>query len=321
MLSIFVRKKRAGANSIETVFEAIDGRLLQHRSVCLPYEGVSIRAILGNIHFARCNRGKVNHITGDAHYIALSTGRNTLLTIHDTQSALKGNWLKCLIIKLLWFIIPVMIVKKVSVISETTRSDLLRIVPFARNKITIIHNPYKSELLGEAKEMINGKPCILHFGTKENKNLKRVLAALQGIDCSLIVVGKMTEEQVHLAEGLDYVNYYDLPFAEIVNLYRKCDIVSFPSTFEGFGMPVIEANVAQRPILAGDIPVLRDIAHDSALFVNPNDIRQIRQGFIRLICEPQLRSELVAKGVENAKRFSPSVIAGQYNQLYDRLMR
>lgn len=320
MLSIFYRKKRVGANSIETVFDAIGGKLLQHHIVCLPHDGTSLKAILGNICYARRNRSKVNHITGDAHYIALATGPHTLLTIHDVRSALTGNWLKCAIIKLLWFIIPVIIVKKVSVISEATRNDLLKIVPFARNKTSVIPNPYKAELVGVTKDRISKKPCILHFGTKENKNLERVLEALHGIDCLLVIVGKMTEKQINLAEGIDYENYYDLPFSEIVKLYRKCDIVSFPSFFEGFGMPVIEANVARRPILTGDIPVLRDVARDSALFVNPYDVSKIKEGFEQLLNDSKLRTELVEKGVKNAKRFAPNKIAEQYNQLYRQLM-
>ena len=323
MLSIFYRKKRVNANSIETVFGAIDAQLTPHHNMYLPFEGTSPRAIWGNVCFVRHHRSSINHITGDAHYIALGTGKNTLLTIHDVQSALKGSWLKRTLIKVFWFIIPALIVKKISVISEATRCDLLKIVPFAKKKIEVIHNPYKQELLGEEKIQINGQPCVLHFGTKENKNLERVLEALQGMDCLLIIVGKMTDHQMALVQQYNICiqNYYDLPFSEIVNLYRKCDIVSFPSTFEGFGMPIIEANVAKRPILVGDIPVLRDIARDSALFVDPYDVRQIRQGFEDLINNADLRRKLVAKGVENSKRFAPHIIAEQYNRLYNELLQ
>ena len=91
---IFIRKKRPEANSIEEIFYSLikylghDVKLLE-----LPYAGAGISAIVKNIYFARKHRGDINHITGEVHYIALGTGCRTLITIHDIQSIIKGDWI------------------------------------------------------------------------------------------------------------------------------------------------------------------------------------------------------------------------------------
>lgn len=324
MVFVFFRRKREGVNSIETVFSALGRYLLEHRSMNLPCEGASPVAILKNLWYAWRHRGTENHITGDAHYIALALGRNTILTVHDVQSALRiSNPLKRLYIKLLWFYLPALIVKKITVISDFTRKELEHVIPFAKNKITVIHNPFSPSIQYSAQGNINELPMILHLGTKENKNLERVAQAVSGLRCKLVVLGKMTEKQRLLMDEykICYEDYYDLPYSEVAELYRECDVVSFPSLYEGFGMPILEANAAGRPVLAGDISVLHEVAGEAAYFVNPTDVAAIRNGITELLNNHDLRANLVAKGRENVKRFSPETIADKYNQLYESLLK
>lgn len=324
MISIFFRCKREATNSIETVFGSIDGLLKIHNVVSLPYSGASFAKIIKNIVYAWRHRGMVNHITGDAHYIALALGRNTILTVHDVQSALRiSNPLKRLYIKLLWFYLPALIVKKITVISDFTRKELEHVIPFAKNKITVIHNPFSPSIQYSARDTTSGLPIILHLGTKENKNLERVAQAASGLRCKLVVLGKMTEKQRLLMEEykICYEDYYDLPYSKVAKLYKECDIVSFPSLYEGFGMPILEANAAGRPVLAGDIAVLHEVAGEAAYFVNPTDVAAIRNGITELLNNRDLRANLVAKGRENVKRFSPETIADKYNQLYESLLK
>lgn len=322
MLTVFLRKKREGVNSIESVFEALDSLLCKHAKLQLPFSGASPKSLIRNIYFAYNHRGEINHITGDAHYIALGTGPNTLLTIHDIGSALSGNWIKRLYIRLFWFVLPALIVRKIVVISESTKKELLKIVPWANNKISVIHDPVNAAYLKSTPKEIASTPRILHIGTKTNKNLERTIEALSEIECKLIIIGKLSEEQLSLLKThhLKYENYYDIPLQDLVKKYHNCDIVSFPSYYEGFGMPLIEAQASARPVLAGNIEVLRDVAgKEGALYVDPYDISSIREGFKVLISDKELREKLVSNGKENIKRFLPETIAKQYNQLYKEL--
>lgn len=318
MISLFFRAKREGVNSIEMVFGNLDSHLLYHKNTCVPLIGGGVKAIFHNIRYALKHRTAINHITGDVHYIAIGTGRNTVLTIHDVQSVQYGSAIKKLFLKILWFWIPALIVKRITVISEFTKKELSAIVPFAKDKIVVVHNAFCPSF-GYVEKTFNTEcPTILHMGTNTNKNLERTIEALKDVKCHMNVIGMLTEGQKILLKksGISYENHYDVPYSEIVRFYQDCDIVSFPSTYEGFGVPILEANAAGRPIIAGDIEVLHEVAGDAACFVDPYRIESIRDGFINIIENSLYRSELRAKGFENIQRFAPDVIAEKYNNIY-----
>jgi len=321
MVTLIFRAKREGMNSMETVFENLDPLLPPHRNIVVPSSGGSIKSIIKNILFTLKNKSQINHITGEVHYVAIGTGRNTILTIHDIQSVQYGFPVKKFLLKVLWLWIPLMICRKVTVISEFTKKELLQIAPFAGKKVVVIHNAF-SPRVTHIKRTFNAKcPTILHMGTNPNKNLERTIDAIKGIPCHLNVIGKLTESQkkILLTSGLSFENHYDVPYSSIIEYYENCDIVSFPSTYEGFGVPILEANAAGRPIIVGDIDVLHEVAGDAACFVNPLSVESIRSGFINIIDDTYYREALCIKGFENIKRFSPELIANQYSLLYESL--
>lgn len=321
MISLFFRKKREGVNSIETVFSSIEPYLLPHKIISLPYEGASLLVLVRNILFAHKQKSKINHISGDCHYIALGLGRNTLLTIHDVHSATNcTNPFKRIYILLFWFWLPALIVRRISVISEFTKKELSELIPFAKRKIFVIHNAFNTKIKFTSLNA-NEIPVVLHMGTKSNKNLERVIDALKDIDCKLTIVGKLNDSQIALLKraAINFENHYDVSYEEIAEFYHKCDVVSFPSTYEGFGVPILEANAAGRPIIAGDIPVLHEVAGDAACFVNPFDVNSIRDGFLKILSNNEFRETLIKAGLENINRFSPETITEKYNDIYRTL--
>ena len=322
---IFIRKKRPEANSIEEIFYSLikylghDVKLLE-----LPYAGAGISAIVKNIYFARKHRGDINHITGEVHYIALGTGCRTLITIHDIQSIIKGDWISRTIKKWLWFNLPLLIARKISVISTFTKNELIKLCPFAEKKISVINNPINdSQIISPTvfSKKTSTKKTILHIGTKTNKNLEGVLRAITNFPIRLVVIGTMTKEQELLADlsGVEYENYYNLPYSKVLELYALADMITFPSFYEGFGMPILEANLVGIPVLASDIDVLHEVAGNAAYFVNPYSIEDIRHGIIELLDNNKLKASLIANGRKNIKRFSPQNISGQYKSLYNQL--
>lgn len=118
---------------------------------------------------------------------------------------------------------------------------------------------------------------------------------------------------------LAYENYTDIPFEKIVDLYNRCNMVSFPSKYEGFGLPVIEANAMGKAVVCGNIGVLREVGNDAALFVDPDNEENIRKAVVCLMKDDNLRNSLIQAGYQNAQRFSPKKIYTQYRQLYQKV--
>jgi glycosyltransferase involved in cell wall biosynthesis len=103
--------------------------------------------------------------------------------------------------------------------------------------------------------------------------------------------------------------------------YEKCDIVSFISTSEGFGMPIIEANAIGRICITGNVTSMPEIAANAAHLVDPFDIQQIHEGFQSLINDKPYRDSLIVNGYKNANRFSAASLAKQYAALYYEVVK
>jgi glycosyltransferase involved in cell wall biosynthesis len=91
------------------------------------------------------------------------------------------------------------------------------------------------------------------------------------------------------------------------------------STFEGFGMPIIEANAVGRAVICGNTSSMPEIAKDSALMIDPYKVDEITDGFKKLINDEKLRNNLIKNGLQNHLRFQPKQLATSYATLYDKI--
>jgi glycosyltransferase involved in cell wall biosynthesis len=161
-------------------------------------------------------------------------------------------------------------------------------------------------------------PRILQIGTRVNKNLERVVEALEGIKCELSIIGRLSSRQCELLieKNLKYSNSFDLTREQLVQHYQNCDVVVFASTYEGFGLPIVEANAVGRPVVTSNLWSMPEIAGDAACLVDPFEVESIRAGVRRVLEDETYRNALVRTGLENAKRFQVKTIAEQYANLY-----
>jgi glycosyltransferase involved in cell wall biosynthesis len=309
--------------SIEVLFANIARAFpdwVQCTPVTAPRGRANLGSILANLRWAKSLRdGDIIHQTGDIHYAVLAVWRcPVVLTIHDLRLIDESHGLKRLLFWLWWLYLPCLRADRITVISEFTKSRVVALGRVNPAKVRVIPNCVAPEFTARPKSWPTGKPQLLLIGTTENKNLSRVVEACAGLTLQLCILGKLTiAQRAHLEyRKVEYECHCDLHKEQVVALYATCDLVVFVSTYEGFGMPIIEAQAIGRPVLTADISPMREVAGDGALKVDPFDVAAIRAGLVRLLEEPELREQLVQHGFRNVAGYSATSVAAQYAALY-----
>jgi glycosyltransferase involved in cell wall biosynthesis len=159
---------------------------------------------------------------------------------------------------------------------------------------------------------------VLHIGTNPNKNLLRVVDALRGLPCHLRVIGCLNSEQRRCLDesGLDYSDAFNLTDAEMVSEYHSSDMVVFVSTYEGFGMPILEGQATGRPVVTSNLPSMTEVAGDGACLVDPFEVASIRAGIERVATDSGYRGRLIANGFVNVAGYTREVVGEMYGALY-----
>jgi glycosyltransferase involved in cell wall biosynthesis len=318
---LIYRKKRPEFNSIENVFDTVTP-YLNSKKIDLPFYSTGILPRLKNILFIRKKNATLNHITGNDHYLALGLKKKTvILTIHDIEILKRTSGIKRFILKKIWFDWAIKNSKMVTTISEFTKSELLKLGNY-KTPIIVIPNPLTLPITFIPKKFESDCPTILHLGVKTNKNLPQLINAINGINCNLIIIGKKNNETIDLLNknNISYSFKTNLSNEEVIDEYKKCDILSFISTYEGFGLPIVEAQAMGRAIITSNISSMPEVAADGALFVDPYNIEDIRNGILKIIIDNDFREKIIKNGLNNIKRFKPQQIANQYTNIYKEVI-
>ena len=322
-VSFFHRKPRAvGTFSIEFIFSEIRKRLddvVESNTQFSTFQSNGIWKRIYNAVEASFRQSTVNHITGDVNYLALFlNGKKTILTIHDCYFLYWVSGMTRKLFKKLWLDIPVNKCKYIVAVSEATKSEIIKFTDCPPEKIRVIYSIVSDNYQPSPKQFNIDKPNILHIGTAPNKNFERLAEAIKGLNCKLTVIGKLDKEKTTLLEknGVDFSFVYNISDGEVLEQYRQCDLLCFTSVYEGFGMPIIEANAVGRPVLTSNISSMPEVAGDAACLVDPYNVEAIRAGLLKIINDKDYRQQLIGNGYENRKRFDIDKIADQYYQLY-----
>jgi len=319
---LFIYRSEKMGFSIGKVFRPIEQqmkKLYKVDSIYLPNRNYTPYSLVKNIlytkQYIRRKKYDIIHITGTEHYLLpFLTSYNTIITVHDLgfYTGQKKN-LRLFVKYLLW-IKSLSCAKYVTFISYFSQQEALKLVHLRR--CSVIYNPISPDFQPSPKEFNERYPRILHIGTKLNKNLFNTIEALKGFPCQLRIIGKLSEtETEHLQKNhIDYSNAFDLSDEEIIQEYQRCDIVNFPSLYEGFGMPILEGQSIGRVVVTSNRSPMKDIAKDCAILVNPTDVNSIRNGYKKAI---ELHELYVERGYKNIKRFSVETIANEYKKIYE----
>ena len=334
-LNLIFRKAYPTAFSIERLFDQLttvfrqEGVSVQRHE--LPFYNNTPSTLRKNNSWAgsqvetSSRTDTVNHITGDVNSVIFSLRRPTVITIHDCNPLLRyprwhpRYWFYRWVI----FEWPARRAAAVTVISEKTRRELLELTNCRADNLHLIPNFVDPAFTYQPRPFRSDYPTILQIGVKENKNLPRLAQALRGLPCRLEIVGKPSPADQQLLDqyGIDYHYATGLTDDEVRERYVAADLLAFISTYEGFGLPILEAQVTGRPVLTSNLSPHREVAGpQGALIVDPFSVPAIRAGIERLIAEPALRHQLISNGRANAARYTIRTVARQYLDLYASLL-
>jgi len=201
--------------------------------------------------------------------------------------------------------------KCIIAISENTKKDIIKLFPdINEDKIHVVFLGSSFPILNIDNKKDN---YILYTGGRWSyKNFENFIRAaaplLLKYGIKLICTGSLfNENEIRLLNELNIINNVTHIFAdekELVNLYKKAIAFIFPSFYEGFGIPVLEAFSSGCPALLSNTSSLPEVGGNAALYFDPNSINDIRKKIDDVICSPALQKELTEKGIERAKLFS-----------------
>jgi glycosyltransferase involved in cell wall biosynthesis len=320
------RKPRPEYFSIEKVFSSVRKQLRSEykiTEIIVPYSKVTPWHVLQNIRSVSKCRADIFHVTGDAHYLALGRpGKKTILTIHDCVFLNQPNRLKRFFLKKLLLDLPVRHSRIITTISDNSKRDIVTNSGCPPEKVVVIPNPIDDSIYFSEKEFKAICPVILFVGTTPNKNLERVITAIKDMECLLDVIGRIPPAHKILLETnkIRYTESFSISSAQLADKYAKSDLLLFPSTYEGFGLPILEAQRAGRPVITSDVSPMKEIAGQGACLVDPYSPASIKEAILKIISDAEYRVALVNHGLSNVKRFSAEQTAQKYKEVYESLL-
>jgi alpha-1,3-rhamnosyl/mannosyltransferase len=231
-------------------------------------------------------------------------------------------------------------------ISHATRHDIARVLPRAAEHTIVIYPGFETEVTTaptqEQMEMVKEKydlpeRFILYLGsTRPNKNLSRMLDAYQEL-----LKRHPEEKDLRWVMVLKPDRFFDPFFAALRNkgllrqvhiydqvselekrvLYRSARLLYFPTLFEGFGLPVLEAQGNGLPVLASTHSALPEVAGKGAVLVDAMDVKAITDGLETALYDEQVRAKIVEEGFKNIERFSWDAGAHEVVNMYEHLLK
>nr|WP_321452405.1 glycosyltransferase family 1 protein [uncultured Carboxylicivirga sp.] len=324
-VTFFFRKQYYFHHSIEKLFSDIQSGLtsaISCNNVTLPFYSRGIIPRIKNGIFSNKKQVGINHITGDVHFITpFLSKKRTINTYHDFTFLKNSKGISHFILWFFWVYLPVKRSRYLTTISEITKKELIKYGKCKAEKIMVIPNIISEDYKRVDKVFNQTCPTILQIGTTPNKNLERLIEAIEGISCRLHIIGQLNTSIINSLErcNINYLNQHQIPEKELRQAYVDCDMVSFCSLNEGFGLPILEAQSTGRPVITSDLSSMPEVAGEGACLVDPYNVDSIRNGILKVMNDDTYRKQLIKKGFENCKRFNPKVVASQYEALYKKI--
>ncbi len=243
----------------------------------------------------------------------------TTVTIHDVIHLLFPSYLPLKILRYYAYfqIKRALKVSKVTfTVSQSSKKDIVSFFPWAEKKIEVVYNGLDERFFGKARAEICDKfkrelgNYVLYVGNiKPHKNIEVLLGAMKKLKgMKLVIAGgfpnkkilnKIKEEE--LEEKVVFMGF--LSFEELSALYESSQVFVFPSLYEGFGLPPLEAMAKGIPVVASSAPSMPEILKNGAIYFNPHSEDSLLEGMISVIEDKELRESIITEGRRVAQSY------------------
>ena len=216
---------------------------------------------------------------------------------------------------------------RILTVSEASKRDILKFFDIPPEKVAVIYNAIDERFLmppdEERTDAIRQRyqldhPFLLYIGNiKPHKNLERLIEAFGRVranglsELRLIIIGDEISKYPPLRQAVHrhrlnkFVRFLGFqPYETLAVFYRLARAFVFPSIYEGFGLPPLEAMACGAPVVTSNVSSLPEIAGGAAILVDPYDPDSIADGIARAVTDEALRAQLVARGLARARDFS-----------------
>jgi len=274
----------------------------------------------------------------------------TIITVHDIHVLVHPQFSKFKDLVYWKYFSPMNIKKadKIISVSEATKKDLIEKLNIPSNNIKVIYESYDSKLyqtksnslqkvksfLHEKNINIDNKKIVLNVNTiSPRKNVDGVIKAFNLVasknnDVLLIISGRdgwKTNEiynEFRCSPFKNRIHFIGFTPDDIVaDLYNVAEVFVYPSFYEGFGLPILEAQACGCPVITSNVSSMPEIAGDGAILVDPYNVKETSSAIFKITSNDELRNELIQKGFNNCKRFSWKKCAADtlevYNEVYN----
>jgi glycosyltransferase involved in cell wall biosynthesis len=231
---------------------------------------------------------------------------------------------------------------RILTVSEASKRDILEYFNVPPEKITVIPNAIDERFLHEPTDealrlvaeryQLEGDFVLYVGNIKPHKNVERLvdafhLARQAGFDeLRLVVIGDELSKNASLRRAVHRYNLHKhvrflgfLPDETLSAVYRLASVFVFPSLYEGFGLPPLEAMACGTPVITSNVSSLPEVTGDAALLVDPTDASAIAAAITRVLSEPGLREDLRARGLARARQFSWERSVKEIRDIYQQV--
>ncbi|WP_442266263.1 glycosyltransferase family 4 protein [Tenacibaculum sp. ZS6-P6] len=226
---------------------------------------------------------------------------------------------------------------RIIAISEQTKQDIIEFLKVDPSKIDVVyqgcHAIFKEKVTEEQKTIVKKKfnlpdQFILNVGTiEERKNLLSIVKAIKDIDITLVVAGRKTKYYDEVQEYINTNNLHNkviflggVDLKELATLYQAAKVFLYPSIFEGFGIPIIEALYSKTPVITTNGGVFPEAGGPNSIYVEPYNIEQLSLEITTLLDDKTKQKVIAEQGYVFVQKFNDKAIANQLMKVYKSVL-